>query len=1657
MKILGQSRLYCHSIPLIILAILIGFGGLSDAKHSQPKNVQVSLRAKWSGTPLLLEAGELLAKEQKNNFWEFVKQWLEPGHHLASTTPKDCFQEILRHGSYFLSGSLESFFQLSLILRSASPKLVLYRQLAQDSVSSFARSHEESVNSENVSDTYMTGIYNKDLDRWSVSRNPNAPKGKCCWVDVGSTILFDVSELSSWLNTLKTLSQDSREEPEIFEFDHIYPEPNRRSPRAILYGSLGTNCFADFHLALVEASRKGEVQYVVRPVLPSGCESEAEYCSTVGTGSLLNLAGYGVELALKNMEYKAIDDSEVKKGITLEDPRTEDLNQEVRGFIFSKLLERKPELTSDLMEFRDYLLSSTVSDTLDVWELKDLGHQTAQRIVQASDPLHSMQEINQNFPNLVSSLSRMKINQSIKDEIITNQRMVPPGKSLIAINGDLINIESIDLFSLMGLVHGELSLADQIARLKVPRKDIKTLLYTPAPSEQGSFRLDFRSIHVHYLNNLEEDSMYRRWRSNLNELLMPVFPGQFHYIRKNLYHAVYVIDPSSAAGLKAVGTIMYMFENHVPMRFGIILFSSKLAASIEENDGEIPAYFEEKHGNKFRKGEEDTSSLIISLFLYIEENYGTRMAIQFLINLNNQWGLSKTDDDEVVEISYAEDAFVETLKSKANSPPQEILLKMKSELTFKERADQSTIFVFKLGLSRMQPCLLMNGLVYGSSQAQDAALQAMNEDLTKIQEGVYYGHINSRTDILEKFLSESGHPRYNPHIIREGKDHQKYVSLATSLLKKDSVMVKLQYLHSPETEDDMKPVTHLLAVDLTSKRGLKFLRHGIHYLLDGTKRARIGILYNIDNPVSFSQGSPCLLLVKVIDFTASSFRYRAKALQFLNQLIIWYEAQHLYSSQTSNTNVETFTQEVAKLAESSDLKSDRMRSALSEVCWDSFKDFLQRVSSFLSSEFGLGSGDNAVITNGRVVLHKEGSFVSDDLKLLETVEYDRRIKPVATIIEQVEWEGIDPDDLTSDFLSDAIMAISSAMAIRSRSADNAHFEILNAQYSAIILEEENATIHIDAVVDPLSSSGQKLAPLLRLLQRWFQPSMRIVMNPVSSLADLPLKNFYRYVVPSKDNFCSDGSSMNGPTAWFSNMPLAKTLTMNLDVPEPWLVEPVIAIHDLDNIVLENLGDARTLVAVFELEALVLTGHCSEKDHEPPRGLQLLLGTKQRPHMVDTVVMANLGYWQLKASPGVWTLQLAPGRSADLYTLEGTHEGTEEGPKTKRIVIDNLGVQLVHLKVVKKRGKEKEQLLSKADETDDDGHSQEGKGRKQKGWNQGFIKWASGLIGGEEKQTDNTNKHSPVQGLMGRHGETINIFSIASGHLYERFLKIMILSVLKNTNRPVKFWFIKNYLSPQFKDVIPHMAREYGFEYELITYKWPTWLHKQTEKQRIIWAYKILFLDVIFPLSLKKVIFVDADQIVRADMGELYDMDVKGRPLAYTPFCDNNKEMDGYKFWKQGFWKDHLRSKPYHISALYVVDLDKFRQTASGDTLRVFYETLSKDPNSLSNLDQDLPNYAQHTVPIFSLPQEWLWCESWCGNATKSKAKTIDLCNNPMTKEPKLQGARRIVDEWPALDEEARRFTAKFLGEELESQIEEPQQDKRPDYHRDDDLESQAEL
>ena len=64
------------------------------------------------------------------------------------------------------------------------------------------------------------------------------------------------------------------------------------------------------------------------------------------------------------------------------------------GFIFSKLVERRPDKEAELLTFRDVLLSSGAaddSDKISVWELKEIGLQAVQRIVQAREPLRLMQ------------------------------------------------------------------------------------------------------------------------------------------------------------------------------------------------------------------------------------------------------------------------------------------------------------------------------------------------------------------------------------------------------------------------------------------------------------------------------------------------------------------------------------------------------------------------------------------------------------------------------------------------------------------------------------------------------------------------------------------------------------------------------------------------------------------------------------------------------------------------------------------------------------------------------------------------------------------------------------------------------------------------------------------------------------------------------------------------------------------------------------------------------------------------------------------------------------------------------------------------------------------------------------------------------------------
>ncbi|EDL99288.1 UDP-glucose ceramide glucosyltransferase-like 1, isoform CRA_c [Rattus norvegicus] len=1063
-----------------------------------------------------------------------------------------------------------------------------------------------------------------------------------------------------------------------------------------------------------------------------------------------------------------------------------------------------------------------------------------------------------------------------------------------------------------------------------------------------------------WVNNLEVDSRYNSWPSSLQELLRPTFPGVIRQIRKNLHNMVFIVDPVHETTAELVSIAEMFLSNHIPLRIGFIFVV---------NDSEDV------------DGMQDAGVAVLRAYNYVGQEVDGYHAFQTLTQIYN-----KVRTGEKVKVEHV----VSVLEKKY--PYVEVNSILGIDSAYDQNRKEARGYYEQTGVGPL-PVVLFNGMPFEKEQLDPDELETITmhkilETTTFFQRAVYLGELSHDQDVVEYIMNQPNVvPRINSRILTAKREYLDltasnnfYVddfarfSALDSRGKTAAIANSMNYL-TKKDDSFIRPVTFWIVGDFDSPSGRQLLYDAIKHQKT-SNNVRISMINNPSREISDS----------------STPVSRA----------IWAALQTQTSNSAKNFITKMVKEETAEaLAAGVDIGEFSVGgmdvSLFKEVFESSRMDFILSHALYCRDVLKLKKGQRVVISNGRIIGPLEDSelFNQDDFHLLENIILKTSGQKIKSHIQQLRVE--------EDVASDLVMKVDALLSAQPKGEARIEYQFFEDKHSAIKLKPKEGETYYDvvAVVDPVTREAQRLAPLLLVLAQLINMSLRVFMNCQSKLSDMPLKSFYRYVLEPEISFTADNSFAKGPIAKFLDMPQSPLFTLNLNTPESWMVESVRTPYDLDNIYLEEVDSI--VAAEYELEYLLLEGHCYDiTTGQPPRGLQFTLGTSANPTTVDTIVMANLGYFQLKANPGAWILRLRKGRSDDIYRIY-SHDGTDSPPDANDVVVilNNFKSKIIKVKVQKKADMANEDLLS------------DGTNENESGFWDSF-KWGFSGQKTEEVKQDKD--------------DIINIFSVASGHLYERFLRIMMLSVLKNTKTPVKFWFLKNYLSPTFKEFIPYMAKKYNFQYELVQYKWPRWLHQQTEKQRIIWGYKILFLDVLFPLVVDKFLFVDADQIVRTDLKELRDFNLDGAPYGYTPFCDSRREMDGYRFWKSGYWASHLAGRKYHISALYVVDLKKFRKIAAGDRLRGQYQGLSQDPNSLSNLDQDLPNNMIHQVPIKSLPQEWLWCETWCDDASKKRAKTIDLCNNPMTKEPKLEAAVRIVPEWQDYDQEIKQLQTLFQEE-----------------------------
>ncbi|KAI1789267.1 glycosyltransferase family 24 protein [Ganoderma leucocontextum] len=1540
--------------------------------------VNVELRTSWQATPILLESLESVAIEEPYSFFHLLDGITDPS---VFPLPKDksspehahkhvfdialAMDHLAAPGAYVAA-------EMHAALHSASPKLEAFYQYYNDHhaarMRAFGRSGQEC---ESWVDWYGEIV----CDAKTLAR-------------LVETEALDPAETESNAGTSSSAPSSSK----LLPFDHVLPDPARLldlPPKtAILYATLDSPNFRDLHSYLYAAARARtpHLTYVFRPIPPLH-SAERTY-----------LSGYGVALDLKKMDYLAVDDRLQSGGSHEEDSGTAVQDEGLDPIV--TLLQQYP-----IDESVD------VSLPLAEKELHAIDFQAAQLVYDAEDKLATLKHLAQNFPRYAGALARRVVVQpELLEEIASNQPRARGGVNMAWLNGVALEEKDMTPFGLLKLIRRERNVMTSLMALGLSSQQSIELLTHPtiakAQSEGGALDGLFDASDraegggvIAYFNDFEKDERYDGWGRNLRIILRQTYPGQFPTLKLNLFNVVLAVDLSQLSSVDFIATTVQTLINRgLPFRWGV-------APIVESEDG----------GRMAR------------LFYYLIENFGGDETSAFFLNIAQRDEPMETLKPSV-DWPLVHSAFKSLLARKEENLSDDLETDLDKILAGTEGdLEKQRAYATRLGTSLAsapEGHAFFNGKHFDLDDDFLRYLQTESaEHLQHVQLKVYKGELTDEehADSMATYFYDlpTTAKRRNMYIHRSAKAGDLRIFSLPDLIEANGLKSTHGTFVYP-ADSQQVPLTTYVVADLDNSEGAQFIKEALRSMTPDSL-SRFSFIHNS---------------------ATSSPRAKSDQLGSPSRSV----AQLVTSDLLSKVTPERLLN-VLRLGDPEVLSDDGMQVPYSldeltgaKVLTSAEYEQYMNACRLVVRQLELKPGEQAVIVNGRVVGPiKPGEFVAGDFETLAAYESHKRVKPVVDALLDVSESH--RDATREDFAGLVSIASSIVSSIQQPDPSEAglfnapqrprlrNYQRLGSTYTSFSIGDNSTAIyHFGVLVDPLSEAAQKWTSLFEWLQEMPGVYIEFHVNP-TRFEELPLKRFYRYNVSPRLTFDENGNEVHATTQ-FTQLPVEPIYTLAMDTSQSWLIRPKEALYDLDNIQLSKLSAkdrVSGLKAVFDLDYLVVEGHARESATDgPPRGLQMQLVTSDSTPIADTLVMANLGYLQFKTKPGVYKLEIRPGRGQEIFQMESVgNEGWNSptvGEAGNEVTVTSFEGVTLYPRLARLPGKEMEDVLQVAST-----------GTEEAGVVENLMAKVTSLFGSKHKE------ETAVVPVDDGQAE-INIFTVASGHLYERFASIMILSVLRHTKSSVKFWFIENFLSPDFLEFIPHFAAEYGFQYELITYKWPSWLRAQTEKQRIIWAYKILFLDVLFPMDLKKVIFVDADQIVRTDLKELVDLDLHGAPYGYTPMGDDNSDTEGFRFWKTGYWKDFLRGLPYHISALYVVDLVRFREIAAGDMLRGHYQQLSADPNSLANLDQDLPNNLQRDVPIFSLPEDWLWCETWCSKDRLHRAKTIDLCQNPLTKEPKLDRARQIP-EWEVYDGEiaafARRLQSGETGREEDESVATP--------------------
>jgi UDP-glucose:glycoprotein glucosyltransferase len=876
----------------------------------------------------------------------------------------------------------------------------------------------------------------------------------------------------------------------------------------------------------------------------------------------LFLNGFGVELDVKNTEYKVLDDRKVADEF-VEDASFVSQHAETAEILYEKVPTIQ-KLTKD--------------------QIADIAVKAVTFASQSENRWNSLVRLSENFPKYAHLLLNTKANFDLHKTSISIMQTTTGEEQMMLLNGQTVDVDDLNVFKLLRMIREDTKTISQLKELGFSSSEAIDLLSSPLENASGTGWGESFNIHceeVIWLNDLEKDHRYAQFPAGIDSILEPGHQNQFKYIRKNVFNVLFVVDFTDPTVIPEIFRLYQFLNQLVPFRFGILPF--------------VPTTELEEHVQ--------THGTIAKALTYVYRNNPNSMQ-KFLFQLNEETKSDRVDENAVRK------TFKSVIGKDVDLIPEDNLIQKLKKFALQFGVDENSAVFFN---GKFSPF---------SRDWTKELVHVYFKMMSFLTEEVAMGKLTDNDSVYEYFLSlPHVYQTRNPFIF--GRSAYDVIPINfMDLIDYQKALLQVKWLNfgSPENHDPI--VSLILITNLSSDEG------------------------------------------EVMALNSLKLNHPKVRLAFLD-------------NGSGSVAGETLSAKVHSL--------DTDYFAMYDIRSKNLASFVNQIPSVTSSS-------TTIVINGRVIGPVSG-FTTEDFQTLIDFELQKRISNIANMIKAKYM------DLEQNATSDLILkcsgvlsaALTPSLAAPKKRRYNANRFLMwdDSPVTFSVGDFQSANVQLVAVVQPITSTGQKVLSLLDSLKNL--PSVAVKVVALATLTDSekpPLNRFYRFQFGTEPQFKNDGT-LKPPKISFARMPDSALLTLGLDVPNAWLVRPKKSIHDLDNIKLSLVPEGHDVDAEFSLQSLLVQGHASDtKTHGPPRGLQFILGTDSNPAIVDTITMANLGYLQLKGGPGVWNFKIRPGRSDQVYTLKQV----DQLSTSDLVVVDSFEGRTIYPMVSKKAGMETEDVL-----------------------------------------------------------------------------------------------------------------------------------------------------------------------------------------------------------------------------------------------------------------------------------------------------------------------------------------------------------------------------